>query len=149
VLLAACGSNGSPTNSAHANAGSGSDTIKLRTTSKGTVLVNAAGFTLYWFASDTATQSNCSGSCAAQWPPLLGTAVAAPRTSLPHGFGTIKRANGQTQVTYDGHPLYTFKGDRAAGDVIGNGINLSGGLWWAVTPSGTQLPASLPPPAGG
>jgi predicted lipoprotein with Yx(FWY)xxD motif len=149
VLLAACGSTGSPTNAVSANVGSGSDAIKTMTTSKGTVLVNAAGFTLYWFAIDTATQSNCSGSCTAQWPPLLGTAVAAKGTSLPHSFGTIKRANGQTQVTYDGHPLYTFKGDRAAGQVVGNGINLSGGLWWAVTPSGAMIPASLPPPSGG
>jgi predicted lipoprotein with Yx(FWY)xxD motif len=149
VLLAACGSNGSPTNSGQANAGSGSNSITAKTTSKGTVLVNSGGFTLYWFANDTATKSTCSGSCAVQWPPLLGTAAAGAGTSLPHGFGTIKRANGQTQATYDGHPLYTFAGDKGAGQVIGNGLKLSGGLWWAVTPSGVRLPVSLPPPAGG
>jgi hypothetical protein len=69
----------------------------------------------------------------------MGTAVAATGTSLPHGFGTIKRANGQEQVTYDGHPLYTYTGDTTAGELNGNGLNLSGGLWWAITPAGTQL----------
>jgi hypothetical protein len=69
----------------------------------------------------------------------MGTAVAAAGTSLPHGFGTIKRANGQEQATYDGHPLYTYTGDTTAGQLNGNGLNLSGGLWWAITPSGTEL----------
>jgi predicted lipoprotein with Yx(FWY)xxD motif len=152
VLLAACGSNSSPATSAtshpaasaaaQGNAGTGSDAIKTMSTSKGTVLVNADGLTLYWFAQDTATQSNCTGSCATYWPPLRGTAVAAPGTSLPHGFGTIKRSSGQIQVTYDGHPLYTYTGDTAAGQITGNGLNLSGGLWWAVTPSGSELSSS-------
>ncbi|HTX84209.1 MAG TPA: hypothetical protein VME44_18650 [Streptosporangiaceae bacterium] len=150
VVVAACGSN-SPTDPAtsnpaapatgQANAATGSVTIKTMSTSKGTVLVNAHGRTIYWFAKDTATQSNCKGSCATYWPPVLGTAVAAAGTSLPHGFGTIKRADGQTQATYDGHPLYTYMGDTAAGQVNGNGINLSGGRWWAVTPSGSALRA--------
>jgi predicted lipoprotein with Yx(FWY)xxD motif len=120
------------------------------TTSKGTVLVNAHGLTLYWFANDTASQSNCTGSCATYWPPLTGTAVAAKGISLPHGFGTIKRPDGQAQVTYDGHPLYTYTGDTAAGQVTGNGLNVSGGLWWAITPSGAELNQASPShPAGG
>jgi predicted lipoprotein with Yx(FWY)xxD motif len=108
-------------------------------TSKGTVLVTTGGLTLYWFVNDTAGQSNCNGSCASYWPPLLGTAAAASGSSLPHGFGTIKRSNGQVQITYDGHPLYTYKGDTAAGELNGNGLNASGGLWWAITPTGSEL----------
>ena len=92
VVLAACGSSSTPpgssatTNPAVAAA---SVAIKTMTTSKGTVLVTASGLTLYWFANDTATQSNCNGSCASYWKPLLGTTAAISGTSLPHGFGTI------------------------------------------------------------
>jgi predicted lipoprotein with Yx(FWY)xxD motif len=156
VVLAACGSNSSPSDPAtsspvvsatvQANAGVSSVVIKTMHTSKGTVLVNADGLTLYWFARDTATKSQCRGSCATYWPPVIGTASAAAGTALPHGFGTIKRADGQIQATYDGHPLYTYAGDTAAGQVNGNDVKASGGLWWAVTPSGATLQAS---PAAG
>jgi predicted lipoprotein with Yx(FWY)xxD motif len=148
VSVAACGSNGSPASSttshpaASASAQAGSDEIKTMSTSKGTVLVDAQGLTLYWFANDSATASNCTGSCITYWPPLMGTAVAAAGTSLPHGFGTIRRANGQIQATYDGHPLYTYAGDTAAGMIDGNGLNASGGLWWAITPTGAELGAA-------
>jgi predicted lipoprotein with Yx(FWY)xxD motif len=146
VVIAACGSKADPGPSSpaapasgQANAASGSVTIKSVSTSKGTVLVDAQGHTLYWFAKDTSTKSNCNGSCATYWPPVTGTALAAAGASLPHSFGTIKRADGQTQATYDGHPLYTYTGDTAAGQVNGNGINASGGRWWAATPSGSNL----------
>jgi hypothetical protein len=66
--------------------------------------------------------------------------------SLPGKWGTISRS-GQLQATYDGHPLYTYKGDTAPGQVNGNGLNASGGLWWAVTPSGAKLAAAAPSPA--
>lgn len=158
VVLAACGtSNGStdpatstppPAATGQANAAAaGSVTIKTMSTSKGTVLTNAAGLTLYWFAADTAAKSNCNGSCITYWPPVIGTATAAAGTSLPHGFGTIKRADGQLQATYDGHPLYTYTGDTAAGQFNGNGLNASGGLWWAVTPSGSDLKSKAAPAA--
>jgi predicted lipoprotein with Yx(FWY)xxD motif len=145
LVLAACGSNSSPPSSGSnpaASAGASAVTIKTMSTSNGTVLTTAAGLTLYWFAMDTATTSNCTGSCATYWPPLLGTATAAAGTSLPHGFGTIKRPGGQVQVTYDGHPLYTYTGDTTAGQVNGNGLNASGGLWWAITPTGAELGAT-------
>lgn len=155
VVLAACASSASPADPAksspavsatdQANAGTGSVTVKTMAVSKGTVLAKADGRTLYWFAKDTATKSKCNGSCTTYWPPVIGTAVAAAGTSLRHGFGTIKRANGQTQATYDGHPLYTYLGDTAAGQVKGNGLNVSGGLWWAVTPSGAKLRSSASP----
>jgi predicted lipoprotein with Yx(FWY)xxD motif len=152
VVLAACGNNGSSSdpgssasspaaaaNNQAASTTSATVTIKTMKTSKGVVLTNAAGMTLYWFAKDTSTMSACSGSCATYWPPVLGKPVAAAGASLTMGFGTIKRANGQVQATYDGHPLYTYAGDTAAGQVGGNGINASGGLWWAMTPTGKDL----------
>jgi predicted lipoprotein with Yx(FWY)xxD motif len=98
------------------------------------VLANAKGFTLYWFAPDTATKSVCNGSCAAYWPPVKGPATAGP--GIPGTLGTIKRADGSAQATYDGHPLYTYVGDSAPGQARGNNLNLNGGLWHEVTTSG-------------
>jgi predicted lipoprotein with Yx(FWY)xxD motif len=98
------------------------------------VLANAEGLTLYWFAPDTATRSNCNGSCAAYWPPVKGPATAGP--GVTGRLGTIKRSDGTTQATYNGHPLYTYIGDTAPGQAHGNGLNLNGGLWHEVTVSG-------------
>jgi len=111
-------------------------------TTKGMVLTNSAGLTLYWFVIDTPTKSNCNGACAAFWPPAKGTATAAAGVSLPGQLGTITRSDGSTQVTYDSHPLYTFKQDTAPGQINGNGLNASGGLWWAATPAGTKPAAA-------
>ncbi len=96
-----------------------------------TVLTNASGFTLYWFAPDTATRSTCYGTCAGYWPPVTGTPSAGP--GVTGKLGTIKRSDGTIQVTYDGHPLYTYVGDTAPGQTFGNGLNLNGGLWHEVT----------------
>ena len=161
-LLAACGSTSSTTSSSSGSGGSGGGSssgstagttaasasgIKTASTSKGTVLVNSQGRTLYWFAIDTPTSSKCSGTCATFWPPVLGKPSMASGASLSGKFGTIKRSGGQLQATYDGHPLYTFKQDTASGQVNGNDINTSGGLWWAMTPSGAKLAASAKPKA--
>jgi len=114
------------------------------------VLTDAQGFVLYWFAIDTPTKSNCNGTCATYWPPVTGTPTLAAGVKLAGKLGTIARANGTMQATYEGHPLYTFKSDTSAGKDTGNGINTSGGLWWAMTPSGAKLAAgaAAPAPAG-
>lgn len=98
------------------------------------VLANARGFTLYWFAPDTATTSKCTGSCAAYWPPVKGPVTAGP--GVTGRLGTIRRPGGAVQATYDGHPLYTYIGDTAPGQARGNKLNLNGGLWHEVTASG-------------
>lgn len=98
------------------------------------VLVNAKGFTLYWFAPDTPARSSCNGSCAAYWPPLAGPVSAVP--GVTGRLGTIRRADGSLQATYNGHPLYTYVGDSAPGKASGNGLNLNGGVWHEVTVSG-------------
>src|SRR5215472_5274712 len=99
-----------------------------------TVLTNAEGFTLYWFAPDTPTRSTCYGTCAGYWPPVTGTPVAAP--GIPGKIATIPRSDGTTQVTYNGHPLYTYVGDTAPGQAFGNNLNLNGGQWHEVTVPG-------------
>jgi predicted lipoprotein with Yx(FWY)xxD motif len=158
AILAACGSSaatssgsggsgGSASSSAPSAPSSGSSASHIKTTSAlgGTVLTNSKGFTLYWFAIDTPTKSNCNGACATFWPPVIGKPTMASGTALTGKFGTITRADGKTQATYAGHPLYTYKGDTAPGQVHGNGLNIEGGLWWAVTPSGAKL-TSAPNP---
>ena len=145
VVITACGSSApsgaAASSTSAANTAQGSAVISTRHTGLGTVLVNSKGRTLYWFAIDTPTKSNCSGSCAQFWPPVLGKVTAKSGTTLPKGLGTITRSGGKLQATYDGHPLYTYVGDTSAGMTSGNGKNLSGGLWWAMTPSGSKLAA--------
>jgi predicted lipoprotein with Yx(FWY)xxD motif len=77
------------------------------------VLTNAKGLTLYSFAPDTASTSKCYGSCAAYWPPVTGKPAAG--SGVTGKLGTIKRTDGSTQVTYNGHPLYTYVGDSGPG----------------------------------
>lgn len=151
VGIAACGSNASsspPSSSntgAAAGSGSGSSTntvsatgIKEMNTNLGMILTTAAGQPIYWFAIDTPTTSKCSGTCLSFWPALTGTPTFASGVSLPGKLGTITRSDGTTQATYDGHPLYTYAGDKTAGKATGNGTNIDGGLWWAMTPTGAK-----------
>jgi predicted lipoprotein with Yx(FWY)xxD motif len=114
----------------------GSLTTALKTAKAGgvTVLTNVGGFTLYWFAPDTPTRSACYGTCAGYWPPVTGTPSAGP--GVTGRLGTIKRSDGTTQVTYDGHPLYTYVGDTAPSQAFGNNLNLNGGLWHEITVPG-------------
>ncbi len=97
-----------------------------------TVLANAKGLTLYWFAPDTPTASRCSGECATYWPPVPGSVTAGP--GVTGKLGTITRSDGSKQATYNGRPLYTYVGDGSPGQASGNNLNLNGGLWHEVTP---------------
>jgi len=94
------------------------------------VLANADGLTLYWFAPDTSTSSTCFGSCAVYWPPVSGSPAAGP--GVTGKLGTIKRPGGGLQATYDGHPLYTYIGDRGPGQANGNDLDLNGGFWYDI-----------------
>ena len=127
---------GSSAAASSAPAASGGSTVNM-TTIKGTAVVtNSAGKTLYWFAPDTKTASKCTGSCATYWPPVKGPATAG--SGVTGTLGTITRSDGTTQATYDGHPLYTYVADTAPGQAKGNGLNLSGGLWYEMTVSGAK-----------
>jgi predicted lipoprotein with Yx(FWY)xxD motif len=138
VVVAACGSSGGSSSGSSSGGGSGhaaaGGSLKTATIGAATVLTNAKGFTLYSFAPDTPTKSDCNGTCAKNWPPVKGPATAS---GVKGTFGTIKRSNGATQATFDGHPLYTFIGDTAPGQAKGNGLNAAGGLWHEVTTSGS------------
>jgi predicted lipoprotein with Yx(FWY)xxD motif len=110
---------------------SASGILKTATIGGVTVLTSARGSTLYWFAPDSPTSSNCTGVCAAYWPPVTGTPSAGP--GVTGKVGTIQRSNGTAQATYNGHPLCTYVGDTAPGQAFGNNLNLNGGLWHEVT----------------
>ena len=84
------------------------------------VLVDSQGMTLYWFAIDTSSKSNCSGSCATYWPPVTGPVTAG--SGVTGTLGTITRSDGTKQATYLGHPLYTYVGDKSPGQNKGNGL---------------------------
>jgi predicted lipoprotein with Yx(FWY)xxD motif len=128
AVLAACGSSSGSSGSSSPVAAA-SSTLKTATIGGATVLTNGKGFTLYSFAPDTPAKSNCNGACAKFWPPVKGPATAP---GVKGTFATIKRSDGATQATFDGHPLYTYVGDHAPGQAKGNGLNLSGGLWHEV-----------------
>jgi len=98
------------------------------------VVADARGYVLYWFEPDTPRTSHCSGSCAAYWPPLTGSASAGP--GVTGRLGSIRRSGGATQVTYGGHPLYTYVGDSSPGQANGNDLNLNGGKWHEMAASG-------------
>ncbi len=142
---------GPPRRSSAAAAGaasSASSASLLTATVNGTkVLTNAKGFVLYWFAPDTPTSSKCSGSCATYWPPVTGPVTAG--SGVTGTLGTITRSDGTKQATYDGHPLYTYAGDTSPGQAKGNGLNVSGGLWYEMTVSGATPAASASAKSGG
>ena len=147
LMIAACGSSGSSSGSGSASAAApassaaaSSGALKSTTIGGVAVVTNAKGFTLYWFVPDTSTKSNCNGSCATYWPPVKGPATAG--AGVTGKLATITRSDGSMQATYDGHPLYTYVGDKAPGQAKGNGLNLSGGVWHEVTVSGAAAPAS-------
>ena len=106
-------------------------TLKTATIDGVAVLTSEKGFTLYWFVPDSPVASRCTGSCAAYWPPVIGTPRAGPGVPTSK-LGTIKRPGGSTQATYAGHPLYSYIGDDAPGQARGNKIDLNGGYWYEV-----------------
>jgi predicted lipoprotein with Yx(FWY)xxD motif len=119
-----------------ASAGHGPSTalVKVADIDGVNVLTNAKGFVLYVFAPDPPDKSTCFSTCAVYWPPVTGKPVAG--AGVTGKLGTIKRPNGQTQVTYNRHPLYTYIGDTGPGIASGNNIDLNGGFWYDVKASG-------------
>ena len=116
-------------------------TVKTRSVSLGKILVNGSSQTLYLFEKDKNGKSACSGACATNWPPLLtkGTPKASGgvKSSL---LGTTKRSDGTTQVTYNKHPLYRFKGDaNKVGATKGEGLDAFGAEWYVIGTNGKKI----------
>jgi len=154
VVVAGCGSSsnsggsGSGSASAPSSATTPSTTASatgptIRTTEGkvGTFLVDSQGRTLYLFEADKNGRSACSGDCAMDWPPMTTTGAPVAGSGVTAGWlGTVKRADGVTQVTYAGHPLYTYEDDRSAGQTTGQGVSAFGAEWYVVNPaSGSKV----------
>ena len=124
---------GSPSSATAPSSGGGGPSVKLATTKLGKVLVDARGRTLYLFEADKGTKSACGGACASVWPPLTitGHPTAGPGVTASK-LGTTKRSDGATEVTYNGHPLYTYAGDSAPGQTSGQGLDDYGAEWYAL-----------------
>ncbi len=131
LAVAACGSS--------ASGGAQAYQLEARSLSGlGEIITDGTGFTLYMYAPDHQGPSQCYRFCAQQWPPLVlphgvDTASAGPgvRAGL---LGTVRRSNGQLQVTYNGWPLYLWQGDTAPGQATGQGYDM--GLWYAMSVTG-------------
>ena len=151
LVVAACSSSASPApvgGGASSAAGVAVDAVDSPTF--GMVLTGPTGMTLYTHAGDSATSSTCTGACATAWPPLTATGQPMAGTGLTGKLGTLTRADGTTQVTYAGLPLYYWQGDKKAGDVTGDGVEgfavaTVGGAGSAPQPS----PAAPSPSSGG
>ncbi len=114
----------------------------------GNYLANSTGWSLYILTADTPYSGNstCYGTCATYWPPYIVTGnltfSTLPSSVNASAFGTITRTGGSKQLTYDGRPLYYFSGDKAAGQINGEGLSAFGGTWYVVTLPKFSIPNS-------
>jgi predicted lipoprotein with Yx(FWY)xxD motif len=158
VVIAGCGS-GDSTGASSASGGSGGsggqqvsnpEDIPIAVISAnrvgglGEVLVDSEGRTLYDFQKDkrslySAKDSACYDACAEDWRPLLtGGEPGAEGKAFPTKLSTLERKGGTLQVTYYGHPLYAYVGDKKPGEANGNDVKAFGGQWYAVGPEGEE-----------
>ena len=106
----------------------------------GSALVTGDGKPLYVFSLDTGDKSACTGDCTSEWIPLAsqGTPAAGDGVDATK-LGTITRDDGTMQVTYNGHPLYTFADDTGSGDAGGQGMEDNGGTWSLISATGDMV----------
>ena len=123
--------------------------VSIHKTTLGRVLADARGHTLYLFEKDKRGTSSCYGACVAYWPAVITGAKpragVGVRSSL---LGVTKRADGRRQVTYAGHPLYLFSGDRKPGQTAGEGLTDFGATWDAIDPNGQSIEPKAPASGG-
>jgi predicted lipoprotein with Yx(FWY)xxD motif len=147
LILAACGAGGS---SAYGggygaapvtpSAAGTAATVDLHDSSLGKIVVDAQGRTLYLFEGDKGGKPTCDGPCAAVWPPYVGSGTPQPGTGASGALiGTTSRADGGIQVTYGGHPLYYYVGDKASGDVGGQDLDQFGAKWYVLDKAGKKI----------
>jgi predicted lipoprotein with Yx(FWY)xxD motif len=140
LSLSACSGSGVTTLSAPPTTNA-SATLGLIHSPKGLVLSTGTGYALYDFGPDTSTTSACTNDgCVFQWPPLVKTGTVRVGAGLNQSLvGTIKRPDGSTQLTYGGHPLYTYNLDVKPGLITGQAIDQDGGPWYVINAKGQQI----------
>jgi predicted lipoprotein with Yx(FWY)xxD motif len=122
-------------------AGAAGAVVAVHPTALGRILVDGQGRTLYLFAKDTGSTSTCvGGGCTSVWPPAaVDGSPQATAGALAADLATITRPDGGTQLSYHGHPLYYYVGDRRAGDVAGQNLDQFGGRWYALDSAGNAV----------
>jgi predicted lipoprotein with Yx(FWY)xxD motif len=128
--------------SASASSGGSAETVDLKSISgiPGMALVDEDGKTLYLWEADKNGTSTCSGACAAAWPPVTTSGAPVAGSGVDKALlGTVKRADGTEQVTYNGHPLYYYVGDTAAGLAKGQGSKDFGASWYVLSAKGVKI----------
>ncbi len=116
--------------------------VDVATSKYGQILVDGQGRALYLFAADKTSASTCYDACATAWPPFLGdkgARVDAMHAATATLTGTTTRKDGSEQVTYNGHPLYYYEGDKDPGVVKCQGVDNFGGKWWVVDAQGNAI----------
>lgn len=148
VVIAGCGGGGSSSSSSESSGGEGGATTASSGGGEGTistaeisglgkVLVDSEGMTVYLFTPDKGTTSVCYGGCEAAWPPVMAEGKpTAGEGAMSSALGTTKRKDGSMQVTYEGHPLYTFVGDKGPGEANGQE---SEGTWFVLDEAGSEV----------
>jgi predicted lipoprotein with Yx(FWY)xxD motif len=136
----ALGAYGSTASSTEATAASNAPSLKTSSSKYGKVLFDRGGRVLYTFARDRGKASTCYGGCAAAWPPFTVNRPPKAGAGVRSGLlGTTRRRDGSLQVTYAGHPLYYFTGDKKPGQITCQSVSSFGGLWLVVNPNGTPV----------
>jgi predicted lipoprotein with Yx(FWY)xxD motif len=149
VTAAATVAAGAPASRSAATAANRARVVRVSTRKVpklGTVLVNSKGRTLYMFVPDKRKRVTCKRTCAAVWPPLKLAKGAKPIGSgnvEAHLLGSDANPAGGRVVTYNRWPLYTYVADRAPGQAKGQALNLNGGLWYVLAPSGKVIRKKL------
>lgn len=155
LVLAGCSSSGggygasgtqtsstaaSPGSSATPGAAAAGEVISTTSGSLGPYLTDGTGRAVYLWMGDTSGKSNCTGSCATIWPPVITNGPPqAGSGATAADLGEIARSDGSEQVTYNGHPLYYFASDSGTTQYNGEGKDGFGALWWLVSPAGSPV----------
>ena len=123
--------------------------VALRKTMLGSVLVDARGRTLYLFEKDRGRKSACDTACVKFWPPLVSRATPRAGKGVHKSMlGVTRHQDGRRQVTYAGHPLYAFVGDKTPGQTSGEGLTNFGAAWYALAANGRPVKPSQPSGGG-
>jgi predicted lipoprotein with Yx(FWY)xxD motif len=140
TTTAAAPASESPATTASASATSDSAMVDLKTasSSKGDIVVDGKGMSVYYFTKDVkdSGKSNCLGDCLVKWPPVFAATDTPKVEGVTGKVGTIDTPDGKKQVTVNGMPVYLWEKDKAPGDITGQGV---GNVWYLVAPDGTMI----------
>jgi predicted lipoprotein with Yx(FWY)xxD motif len=157
LVIAGCGGGGSSSSSSssastssgggeEASAGGEGTVAGAEVSGLGDVLVDSSGMTVYLFTPDKGTTSTCYGECEKEWPPVVASGKpSAGEGAMSADLGTTERKDGTMQVTYKGHPLYTFADDSGPGEANGQGDD---GVWFVLNEAGAAVKTKVSSSSG-